>query len=368
MAGLDVSLRGIDGDPSGAVAELAGVIDGTTVIKFQDALEEITKKGVRKLILDMAKVRYVNSTGLGSLVKYADKFKSAGGGMALIRVTAKVKIVIEMLGLQAFFEICADERQALEALAPRGGAAPPAPPVAAPPPPVAAAVAPAPPPPAAEASHFAPPSRGPAPVHHEAPARQSARHAAVHAPPPPPAPLAAPPEGAAPAGGFPQILSCQSCSVGIEVPAPGNWKCPRCGTLVTVRPDGGARFLAPDRPAPFELSLSCSREGAEALKQFVGALAQPVLAPNHLESLKTAVGEVASVIAATAYGNDPKGTYHVSVETTPSEVRIKMADHGKTLDLSRVESYFPNATRAMSEFECRPHPKGGNVIRMVRKR
>jgi anti-anti-sigma factor len=344
MAGLDVSLRGVDGDPTACIAELSGVIDGTTVVKFQESLEDITKRGARKLILDMAKVRYVNSTGLGALVKYADKCKNAGGGMALTKVTAKVKIVIEMLGLQAFFEICMDERQALEALARRGGApeAPPAPAYAPPPP-----RAPAPPPPQA-----APPV--------EPPAFAPARAAAPPPPPPPPTPAAAPAAG--------QVYACQSCGIGVEVPAPGNWKCPRCGALIAAKPDGSVRFLAPVKPSPFELSINCSREGAEALKQFVGVVAQPVLAPQVLESVKTAVGEVAQVIASTAYGHDPKATYHVLVETTPSEVRIKVADHGKTLDSTRMEAYFPQATRAMSEFECRPHPRGGNIIRMVRKR
>lgn len=347
MAGLDVSLRNIDGDPTACVAEMAGVIDGTTVVKFQDSLEDITKKGVRKLILDMAKVRYVNSTGLGALVKYADKCKNAGGGMALTRVTAKVKIVIEMLGLQAFFEICTDERQAMESLSRRGGggAAPPPPPVA---PPPTRTVEHAPPPEPAYPRTQAPPPAPPPPVEH---ARASGRH------PPAPEPT-----------GAPAVVFCQGCGVNVELPGPGNWKCPRCGILVALKPDGSVRFMQPERPSPFELSVNCSREGAAALVQFVGTVAQPVLAPPMLESVKTAVGEVAQVIGQAAYGSDPKQTYHVLVETTPSEVRIKVADHGRTLDAQRMEQYFPQATRTMSEFECRPHPKGGNVIRMVRKR
>ena len=46
----------------------------------------------------------------------------------------------------------------------------------------------------------------------------------------------------------------------------------------------------------------------------------------------------------------------------------KLADHGKTLDGSRLDQFFPYASRAMTEFECRPHPKGGNVIRMVKRK
>src|SRR5688572_4138756 len=128
MAGLQWQLQPVEGEDSAILAELSGAIDGNTVPSFQQMLEEIKSKGVRRLVLDMSKIKYVNSTGLGSLVKYADTFKSSGGGMALIKVPAKVKIVIEMLGLNAFFDICPDLDAALAALAQAqaagGGAAP----------------------------------------------------------------------------------------------------------------------------------------------------------------------------------------------------------------------------------------------------
>ena len=82
MARLDINVRGVEGESGVAIAEMVGAIDGTTVDSFQDYLEEILKKGVKKLILDMAGVPYVNSTGLGSLVKYKDRFQGTGGGMA----------------------------------------------------------------------------------------------------------------------------------------------------------------------------------------------------------------------------------------------------------------------------------------------
>src|SRR5438552_4102684 len=138
MAGLEWQLKPIEGEDSATLAEMSGAIDGNTVPSFQQMLEEIKSKGVRKLVLDMSKIKYVNSTGLGSLVKYADTFKSTGGGMALIKVPAKVKIVIEMLGLNAFFDICPDQGAALAALEKARGSgpapAPAAPPLASRPP------------------------------------------------------------------------------------------------------------------------------------------------------------------------------------------------------------------------------------------
>src|SRR5579862_4231498 len=134
MPGLEWKIQPVEGDETARLVELSGAIDGNTVPDFQTLLEQMKKEGVRRLILDMSKIKYVNSTGLGSLVKYADSFKSSGGGMALIKVPAKVKIVIEMLGLNAFFDICTDLGAALAALDQAGTAAPAAAPAATKPP------------------------------------------------------------------------------------------------------------------------------------------------------------------------------------------------------------------------------------------
>ena len=98
------------------LAELVGSIDASTVHIFQQELEKARRQGVNKLVLDVSKVKYVNSTGLGSLVKYADAFKAAGGGLVLLKVPPKVKIVIEMLGLHEFFEMVGTSQEALARL------------------------------------------------------------------------------------------------------------------------------------------------------------------------------------------------------------------------------------------------------------
>jgi anti-sigma B factor antagonist len=340
MAGLDVTMKPAEGDATAAIAELSGVLDSSTVGRLQETVEDAFKRGVRKLVLEMSKVRYVNSTGLGQIVQGHERLKPLGGGLALAKVSPKVKIVIEMLGLQHKLDICADERAALDALARRaGGGAPAAPPAAAPPP-----------------SATPPPFAAP-------PAAPGGWGAPAPAAPPPAAPA---PRGG---GGYPLVLPCKGCGIQVELRAPGNWKCPRCHALIGARPDGDVRFSAPDRPSPYEISMHLTREGSEALTHFIAALAHHAVGNGGAtEAVRAAVGEVVHSIAANACNYDPKFVVHVSVEMGPSEIRIKFADNGKTLDGSRVDAFFPNASRAMNEFECRPHPKGGNVIRMVKRK
>ena len=39
--------------------------------------------------------------------------------------------------------------------------------------------------------------------------------------------------------------------------------------------------------------------------------------------------------------------------------------HGASIDAGQTGQFFPNASRSMSEFECRAHPSGGNSIKLV---
>ncbi len=343
MAGLDIKLTTIAGDDTSALAEMTGAIDGNTVPSFQSTLEEIKTKGIRRLVLDMSKIKYVNSTGLGSLVKYADTFKSTGGGMALIKVPAKVKIVIEMLGLNAFFDICPDLDAALAALSNVGGGAPAAAPEK------------------AAAATGLPPRLSPRDT------TQTKRPAADRAPSGAVAAVA-PAGRAAGAAGFPQVVSCQGCSVQIDVSAPGNWKCPRCYAFLSAKPDGSVRFGRLDKPTPVNVSLTASQECGEGLVHLVTSVCAPSFNGGggpKLEGLRNAVYEVARVIQQSIYPNNPQGVYHVSIERAAGRIQIRFADSGATIDAKLAPQYFPNASRAVAEFECRPHPTGGNLIRLV---
>jgi len=90
----------------GNFAQLAieGEIDLDTVGVLRAELEKLQKKGIDRLVLDMSETRYVNSSALAVLVKFAEGFRERGGGIALARVVPRVKLVFEMLGLLVFFK------------------------------------------------------------------------------------------------------------------------------------------------------------------------------------------------------------------------------------------------------------------------
>ncbi len=307
---------------------MTGAIDGNTVPSFQATLEELKTKGIRRLVLDMSKIKYVNSTGLGSLVKYADTFKSTGGGMALIKVPAKVKIVIEMLGLNAFFDICPDLDSALQALKNNTADAP------------------------AAAPTTAPPRLTKKPASTAPPRVSSGAHAVA------PAVTTGGP-------GFPVVAACEGCGVQVEAPAAGNWKCPRCYAIFAVQGSGSFRFGRSDKPVPLNLSLTASQDCGEGLVHLVTSVCSSAFNGPKLEDLRVAVHEVAQVMQQSVYASNPTGVYHVSIERSPGRVQIRFSDSGATIESARAPQFFPHSSAKMGEFECRPHPSGGNTIRLL---
>ncbi|MCA8925428.1 MAG: STAS domain-containing protein [Planctomycetes bacterium] len=345
MAGLDIKLSKVDGEEATALAEMTGAIDGNTVSNFQEKLEQIKAEGHRRLVLDMSKIKYVNSTGLGSLVKYADSFKQSGGGMALIKVPAKVKIVIEMLGLNAFFDICPDLDGALAALKGGGGGG-------------AAA-------PAADTGKSSSGVLPPRTTSGRAPT-QAPRQVTVA----PPAATTIQTSSVSTGGGsWPRAVDCQGCHVQIELPGAGNWKCPRCYTSVVAKPDGSHRFGAVDRPVPINVSLTASADCGEGLVHLVTSVCTQSFngQQNKLHELRVAVHEVATVMQRLIYQNNPQGIYHVSIEREAGRVQIRFSDSGNAVDSNRSTQFFPHASSTMAEFECRAHPSGGNTIRLVQR-
>ena len=106
MAVLNFDIKSVS-LPSGEEAKtvfLTGSIDASTNQTFEGRLSEILSGGTRNVMLVLTNVKYINSTGLGTIVKCVDTFREKGGDIKLVGVPAKVIALFEMLGLLALFE------------------------------------------------------------------------------------------------------------------------------------------------------------------------------------------------------------------------------------------------------------------------
>jgi len=103
--------------PGVLVLRIEGEIDLDTVGILRSRLEEVERADIQKLVLDLGETKYVNSSALAVLVKFAENFRERGGGIALARVTSRVKLVFEMLGLLVFFKFFESVDKAKDSLA-----------------------------------------------------------------------------------------------------------------------------------------------------------------------------------------------------------------------------------------------------------
>lgn len=95
---------------------LAGTLGRSEVEALQAFLTRYLEAGGRFLVLDVSRVVHACSPPLAVLVKVADDLLKRGGGLALVATPPKLRIVIEMLGLDVFFLLCDDLQDAVRAL------------------------------------------------------------------------------------------------------------------------------------------------------------------------------------------------------------------------------------------------------------
>ncbi|WP_372368461.1 anti-sigma factor antagonist [Candidatus Uabimicrobium sp. HlEnr_7] len=103
--------------PDGApviVSRILGSIDGSTVRQFEEKLLGFLGQGVQHLIIVFSQVNYINSTGMGVLVKIADKFQESGGDISLIDVPDKLIALFNMLGLLSLIKLSKSEEEAVQ--------------------------------------------------------------------------------------------------------------------------------------------------------------------------------------------------------------------------------------------------------------
>lgn len=94
---LTVSLRGsreIRGNYQ--LFRLTGLLDAFSEATFRKALSKFIDDGPANLILDLSKIDFVDSSGLGALVQLVKKAQSESGSLQIVtnaRVTQTVKLV-----------------------------------------------------------------------------------------------------------------------------------------------------------------------------------------------------------------------------------------------------------------------------------
>ena len=97
------------------IIDLSGRItigEGTVILR--DAVRALQQKNERHILLNLAEVSYIDSSGIGELVSSFTTSRNQGGKLRLLHLTKKVHDLLSITKLLTVFEVFDDEAKAIQ--------------------------------------------------------------------------------------------------------------------------------------------------------------------------------------------------------------------------------------------------------------
>jgi len=99
---LDVETSSRDGV---SVLTLRGEIDVYTAPRLRQAIIDLVDGGAPRVVVDMEKVDFLDSTGLGVLVGGLKRVKLKDGSLSIVTTQDKILKIFDITGLNKVFDI-----------------------------------------------------------------------------------------------------------------------------------------------------------------------------------------------------------------------------------------------------------------------
>ena len=97
------------------IIEVGGEIDVYTAPKLRECITNLVDEGQVDLIIDLERVEFMDSTGLGVLVGGLKKIRTRGGSLSLVCTQERLLKIFRITGLGKVFAIHASQDEALSA-------------------------------------------------------------------------------------------------------------------------------------------------------------------------------------------------------------------------------------------------------------
>ncbi len=88
-----------------SVVEVAGEIDVYTAPQLRERLINLVESGARQVVVDLGRVEFLDSTGLGVLVGALKRLRSAGGELSLVCAQERLLKIFRITGLDRVFTL-----------------------------------------------------------------------------------------------------------------------------------------------------------------------------------------------------------------------------------------------------------------------
>lgn len=90
---------------------ISGFLDAHTVTNFETKMDEIVSAGKNKVVIDMEKLNYISSAGIGAMMGLTQRLRKTGGDLVLLNPSEKVFKILDLLGFTKIFRIAKDKNK-----------------------------------------------------------------------------------------------------------------------------------------------------------------------------------------------------------------------------------------------------------------
>ena len=108
---LETGQRKIDG---ATVLDVVGEIDVYTAPQFKEAVNNVLAEGHKHLIINMASVTYMDSSGFGTLLSATKRLRPMGGTVNLVKCNNAIDRILRITRLNTVFSIYDSVDEAIE--------------------------------------------------------------------------------------------------------------------------------------------------------------------------------------------------------------------------------------------------------------
>ncbi|MGA2641840.1 MAG: STAS domain-containing protein [Spirochaetia bacterium] len=118
---MDIKIRKFEAN---YVIDTSGEVDLYNAHRLKDVVRTMMQKQVRVFILNLKKVTYVDSSGIGAVLAIHALLAREGMEFRIVNVSRPVQRVLELTKLVGFLPIMATELEAIESIAAKKPSAP----------------------------------------------------------------------------------------------------------------------------------------------------------------------------------------------------------------------------------------------------
>ncbi len=87
---------------------------GEGSVTLRDSVRDLLAKGDKKILLNLADVSYIDSSGIGEMVSAFTTVRNQGGELKLLNLTKKVHDLLQITKLYTVFDVKDDEAAAVK--------------------------------------------------------------------------------------------------------------------------------------------------------------------------------------------------------------------------------------------------------------